>query len=94
MGYLTFNEFQIKTGINSEILKKLKIYLKLIKIYQKKFNIISNKSFDSIWERHFLDSYQIIKLIGNKKKNIGYRKWSRFSSNCLCYLYPKQFSSN
>ena len=68
MGYLTFNEFQIKTGINSEILKKLKIYLKLIKIYQKKFNIISNKSFDSIWERHFLDSYQIIKLIGNKKK--------------------------
>tara|TARA_Y100000590_G_scaffold380888_2_gene449568 strand:+ start:6912 stop:7529 length:618 start_codon:yes stop_codon:yes gene_type:complete len=68
VGYLTFNEFQIKTGINSEILKKLKIYLKLIKIYQKKFNIISNKSFDSIWERHFLDSYQIIKLIGNKKK--------------------------
>ena len=68
MGYLTYNDFKIKTNVNKETLEKLKTYLQLIKIWQKKFNLISQKSFESIWERHFLDSYQILKLIGNKKR--------------------------
>ena len=68
MGNLTYKDFKVKTGINDERLEKLKTYLNLIKIWQKKFNLISQKSFESIWERHFLDSYQILKLIGNKKR--------------------------
>ena len=68
MGSLTYKDFKVKTDINDERLEKLKTYLNLIKIWQKKFNLISQKSFESIWERHFLDSYQILKLIGNKKR--------------------------
>ena len=68
MGNLTFKDFKEKTNINYERLGKLKAYINLIKIWQKKFNLISKNSFESIWERHFLDSYQILKLIGNKKK--------------------------
>ena len=68
MGCLTYKNFKVKTNINDETLEKLKTYLNLIKIWQKKFNLISQKSFKSIWERHFLDSYQILKLIGNKKR--------------------------
>ena len=68
MGNLTYKDFKVKTDINDERLEKLKTYLNLIKIWQKKFNLISQKSFESIWERHFLDSYQILKLIGNKKR--------------------------
>ena len=68
MGNLTYKDFKVKTGINDERLEKLKKYLNLIKMRQKKFNLISQKSFESIWERHFLDSYQILKLIGNKKR--------------------------
>ena len=68
MGNLTYKDFKVKTGINDERLEKLKKYLNLIKMWQKKFNLISQKSFESIWERHFLDSYQILKLIGNKKR--------------------------
>ena len=60
MGYLTYNDFKIKTNVNKETLEKLKTYLKLIKIWQKKFNLISQKSFNSVWERHFLDSYQFM----------------------------------
>ena len=67
MGSLTYKDFKVKTDINDERLEKLKTYLNLIKIWQKKFNLISQKSFESIWERHFLDSYQILKLIGNNK---------------------------
>ena len=68
MGSLTYKDFKVKTDINDERSEKLKTYLNLIKIWQKKFNLISQKSFESIWERHFLDSYQILKLIGNKKR--------------------------
>jgi len=68
VGYLTYNDFKSKTNVNKKTLEKLKTYLNLIKIWQKKFNLISQKSFDCIWERHFLDSYQILKLIGNKKR--------------------------
>ena len=68
MGSLTYKDFKVKTDINDERLEKLKAYLNLIKTWQKKFNLISQKSFESIWERHFLDSYQILKLIGNKKR--------------------------
>jgi len=68
VGNLTFKDFKEKTNINYERLGKLKAYINLIKIWQKKFNLISKNSFESIWERHFLDSYQILKLIGNKKK--------------------------
>jgi len=68
VGNLTYKDFKVKTGINDERLEKLKKYLNLIKMRQKKFNLISQKSFESIWERHFLDSYQILKLIGNKKR--------------------------
>ena len=68
MGSLTYKDFKVKTDINDERLEKLKKYLNLIKMWQKKFNLISQKSFETIWERHFLDSYQILKLIGNKKR--------------------------
>ena len=66
MGSLDYKNFQTK--IDEKKLKKLKTYYNLIKKWQNKFNLISKDSFDKIWERHFLDSYQIIKLIGNKKK--------------------------
>ena len=67
MGNITYKNFKEKTYINDERLDKLKTYLNLIKICQKKFNLISQNSFKSVWKRHFLDSYQILKLIGNKK---------------------------
>ena len=67
MGNITYKNFKEKTYINDERLDKLKTYLNLIKIWQKKFNLISQNSFKSVWKRHFLDSYQILKLIGNKK---------------------------
>ena len=68
MGNLTYKNFKEITDINDERLEKLKEYLNLIKIWKEKFNLISQRSFESIWKRHFLDSYQILKLIGNNKR--------------------------
>ena len=68
MGSLIYKNFKSQTSLSEEKYEKLKIFFKLIKLWQKKFNLVSKNSFKTIWERHFLDSYQIIGLIGNKKK--------------------------
>ena len=90
MGYLTYNDFKIKTNVNKETLEKLKTYLKLIKIWQKKFNLISQKSFDNIWERHFLDSYQILKLLGNKNKILDIGSGAGFPA-IVCAICSNNF---
>ena len=65
---LTYKTFKSKTNITEDKLEKLINYLNLIKKWQKKFNLISKNSFSNIWQRHFLDSYQILNLVGNKIK--------------------------
>ncbi len=60
--------FKKKSKINDKEYSKLKNYLRLLKISQKNHNLISNKAFATIWDRHFLDSYQILKIIGKEKK--------------------------
>jgi len=60
-------EFQKKTEISDYKLNKLNKYLYLLNVWQEKFNLISIKSVEFIWDRHVLDSYQILKIIGNNK---------------------------
>ena len=90
MGHLTYKDFKIKTNVNKETLAKLQTYLELIKIWQKKFNLISQKSFDSIWERHFMDSYQILKLFGNKKKILDIGSGAGFPA-IVCAICSNNF---
>ena len=90
MGHLTYNDFKIKTDVNRETLEKLKTYLELIKIWQRKFNLISQKSFDSIWERHFLDSYQILKLFDSKKKILDIGSGAGFPA-IVCAICSNNF---
>lgn len=51
-----------------ETKEKFNIYIDLLKVWQKKFNLISNTSMDSIWERHIIDSAQLFPLIPREKK--------------------------
>ncbi|MEZ5692226.1 MAG: 16S rRNA (guanine(527)-N(7))-methyltransferase RsmG [Rickettsiales bacterium] len=44
---------------------KLKIYHGLLLKWQQRINLISNDTINDIWHRHFLDSYQLIKLLEN-----------------------------
>ena len=63
------NAFCRLTKVSRETLVKFEIFEKLIKYNNKKMNLISKSTVDSIWERHFLDSYQVIDFI-DKKDNI------------------------
>ena len=55
----------IKENYNVEpkTLSKLDHFHKLLLNFNKKYNLISKKTEDEIWNRHFLDSVQLIDLI-------------------------------
>lgn len=49
--------------VSYETAEKLKIYYDLLLKWQSKINLISNDTIGDIFNRHFLDSLQIIKLL-------------------------------
>ena len=62
------NEFVKSLNVSRETLNGFYEYKSLLSKWNKKINLISKHTLVDIWERHFLDSYQILKLIGNKKR--------------------------
>ena len=57
-----------KYNVSRETFNKLKIYEATLKEWQNKFNLVSNKSLEDAWNRHFLDSIQLIKYIPQSAK--------------------------
>ncbi|MFO0388104.1 MAG: 16S rRNA (guanine(527)-N(7))-methyltransferase RsmG [Alphaproteobacteria bacterium] len=65
-----FENFLKSTGnVSDETIQKFSDYYDLLLKWQSKLNLIGNSS-DDIWNRHFLDSIQIIKLLPDKNKSI------------------------
>lgn len=58
--------------IDENTLEKFKIYELLLKTWQKKINIVSRGTLDNVWNRHFVDSLQLVPIIDDVccKKNI------------------------
>tara|TARA_B100001057_G_C22456004_1_gene796936 strand:- start:114 stop:734 length:621 start_codon:yes stop_codon:yes gene_type:complete len=50
-------------NVNSKTFSKLDCFHKLLLNFNKKYNLISKKTEVEIWNRHFLDSVQLIDLI-------------------------------
>ena len=55
-----------KYNVSRETIKKLESYQALVKEWNSKFNLISKSTEDNIWERHIIDSLQLIKFITPK----------------------------
>ena len=47
-------------NVSRETLDRLKVYQGLLEQWQKKLNLVSNSTLSVAWERHFLDSYQLL----------------------------------
>ena len=55
-----------------EVQQKLEIYKDLLFKWQKSINLVSNSSLNDFWNRHVLDSYQLIPYVhGNKVLDVG-----------------------
>lgn len=69
-----FGPESLKKELNLDQRKiaNLVIYADLLKKWQKSFNLISNKTIEDMWFRHFYDSAQLLELVethGPKKLN-------------------------
>ncbi len=61
---------QENLGFSNEKIDKTRKYIDLLLIYNKKYNLISKSTEKEVWNRHILDSAQIIKYIDFKKDHI------------------------
>lgn len=64
---MTQDEFARQTAVSRETLEKLKRYQALLEKWQAKINLVSATTLPEIWERHFLDSWQILPHLGAAK---------------------------
>ncbi len=56
-------DFRGLFDVSDNDFKRLEIYHALLLKWQKAINIVSNKTIDEAWHRHFIDSAQVVKLI-------------------------------
>lgn len=59
-----------KYNVSRETYKKLQNFVALLSAWNEKINLVSKKSFEEVWERHVLDSAQLIKYISKDIRNI------------------------
>ena len=52
-----------KLNFSQDALYKLEIFTKEVIVYNQKFNLISKSTENNIWERHVLDSAQLVRFI-------------------------------
>ncbi len=61
-------DIEKKYNVSHETYEKLKNYQALVLEWNSKFNLISKSTETIIWERHIVDSLQLIKYITNEDK--------------------------
>ena len=57
-------EFQDKTNVSRETLARLEAYDVLLRKWNQAINLVSPKTLDEVWSRHFLDSAQLFSVAG------------------------------
>lgn len=54
--------FQEETGVSRETLERLEAYAALLLKWNRKINLVSDRSLEDLWRRHMLDSAQLLPL--------------------------------
>lgn len=53
----------IKNQVSRETFGRLEAYERLLRQWQEKINLVANSTLDDVWQRHFLDSFQLLNHI-------------------------------
>ena len=79
--------FMDKYSVSRETFERLKAYEKSLHEWQKRFNLVSNASLEHAWERHFLDSAQLFKLIPDGARTlVDFGSGARFPGMVLAIM--------
>jgi len=57
---MTPDQFQNRTGVSRETLERLEIYSAELYRWNKAINLVSKRTLPEVWQRHFLDSWQLL----------------------------------
>ena len=60
-----------ETSVSRETISRLEEYMALLKKWQRAVNLVSNKTLNEAWERHFVDLAQLVPLIPDDVKVIA-----------------------
>lgn len=60
----------LQYGVSRETFKKIEQFVELLKDWNQKMNLVSHNSLEVLWERHILDSAQLINYIPQQTKRI------------------------
>jgi 16S rRNA (guanine527-N7)-methyltransferase len=64
-------EFAAKTGVSRETLARLKAYADVLADWNARHNLVSAKSLEEVWRRHFWDSAQLFPLIPPQARTLA-----------------------
>lgn len=63
--------FATQAGVSRETLARLETYVALLRDWNTRHNLVSDKSLEDVWRRHVLDSAQLAPLVPEKAKTIA-----------------------
>ena len=64
-------EFAAATGVSRETLGRLVRYADLLRDWNERHNLVSPKSLENLWQRHFLDSAQLAPLVPDRAETLA-----------------------
>jgi 16S rRNA (guanine527-N7)-methyltransferase len=64
-------EFAAATGVSRETLGRLQRYADLLLDWNSRHNLVSPKSLDDLWRRHFWDSAQLVPFVPGSAKTLA-----------------------
>ena len=83
-------EFEATFNVSRETMDRLATYEALLKQWQQAVNLISPKTLDHIWARHFADSAQLLLLASQRKRWLDLGSGAGFPGLVLAILVADQ----
>ncbi|MCW8916910.1 MAG: 16S rRNA (guanine(527)-N(7))-methyltransferase RsmG [Magnetovibrio sp.] len=81
-------DLQAELALDREAMERLQTYADLLVKWQPKINLVGPDTMGDLWQRHMLDSAQLLPLIPNHKKVVDFGSGAGFPGLVLACLNP------
>ena len=81
-----YEKFCERVGVSRETFLQLQCYVELLEKWQSKINLVSNTTLAEVWERHILDSAQLMSCIDSTKALLDIGSGAGFPGMVLAIL--------
>lgn len=88
MTVYTWKQFAEASDVSRETIEKLEAYAALLVRWNKKINLVSPKTLDELWTRHFLDSAQLAEILPLERRWVDLGSGAGFPGLVLALLAP------